>query len=212
MLREAAVAAFLLATADGVAPKLEATGPLTGAAVPEAVRGALEPKGVRVVLREGPLCELWLRKSIPERKRSTPGALQIDLRDATAIGVIRFLAATTDFRGQGIRSGLYTLRYARIPADGNHLGVSEYPDFLLLTPFAEDSDLANTLELEDLMKRSLMATDTAHPGVLSLTRPSGDTFSAVTTNALGHVVLQMKAKIGSREAPIALVVKGEAPQ
>jgi hypothetical protein len=34
----------------------------------------------------------------------------------------------------------------------------------------------------------------------------------VTTNALGHVVLQMKAKIGSREAPIALVVKGEAPQ
>jgi hypothetical protein len=212
MLRGAAAAILLVAASAAAAPKLESTGPLTDTAVPEAVRSALESKGARVSLTEEPWCELWLRKSIPEQKNSTPGALRTDLGVSTAVGVIRFLAAATDFRGQAIRPGLYTLRYATIPNDGDHLGVSDYPDFLLVVPLADDPDPGTRLKLDDLMNLSLRATGTRHPGVLSLTQPSGKTFPALTTNALGHVVLQMKARIGTGEAPIALVVKGQAQQ
>jgi hypothetical protein len=100
----------------------------------------------------------------------------------------------------------------KIPNDGDHLGVSDYPDFLLVVPLADDPDPGTRLKLDDLMNLSLRATGTRHPGVLSLTQPSGKTFPALTTNALGHVVLQMKARIGTGETPIALVVKGQAQQ
>jgi hypothetical protein len=212
MLREVAVAVSLLATPAAVAPKLEPVGPLTEASVPEAVRSALEPGGERVLLPEGAWCEVWLRRSIPEQKASTPGALRTDLGVGTAVGVIRFLTAATDFRGQTIRPGLYALRYAAIPDDGNHLGVSEYPDFLLVTPLADDPDPGKRFKLEELSNLSTKATGTRHPGVLALTRPSGESSSSVIVTAAGHVVLQMKARIGAAESPIALVVKGQAPQ
>jgi hypothetical protein len=212
MLRQAALAISLLAAATAAAPKIETTGPLDDKAAPEAVRSALLPGGQRVLLPEGPWCEVWLRKKIPEEKTSTPGALQSNLGISTAVGVIRFLAAATDFRGQAIRPGVYTLRYATTPNDGDHLGISEYPDFLLAAPVADDPDPAARLKIEDLMTLSVKATGTKHPGVLSLTRPSGESFPSVKVDGAGHVVLQLKARIGAVEAPIALVVKGQAPQ
>lgn len=212
MLREAALALSLLAAGTGAAPKLETTGSLADASASEAVRSVLEPGGERVQLAEGPWCEVWLRRSIPAGKNSALGALRTDLGVSTAVGVIRFVTAATDFRGQAIRPGVYTLRYARIPEDGNHLGVSEYPDFLLVVPVANDPDPGARWNLEELVSRSTRATGTRHPGVLSLTRPAGESFPSVTVNEAGHVVLQMKAKIGAVEAPIALVVKGRAPQ
>jgi hypothetical protein len=62
------------------------------------------------------------------------------------------------------------------------------------------------------MKLSAKATGTKHPGVLSLTRPSGENLSSVTVNDAGHVVLQMESRIGAGESSIALVVKGQAHQ
>jgi len=212
MLRGAALALSLLAAGSAVVPKLEPVGPLTEASAPEAVRSALEPRGERVLLPEGPWCEVWLRKRIPEQKTPTPGALRTDLGISTAVGVIRFLTSATDFRGQAIRPGFYTLRYAVIPDDGDHLGVSEYPDFLLVTRLADDPDPGARFKLEDLSSLSTKATGTRHPGVFALTRPSGEKSPSVTLNAAGHVVLQVKARIGAAESAIALVVKGQAPQ
>jgi hypothetical protein len=212
MLREAAVAITLLAAGTSAAPKLETTGPLTDASVSEAMRSALDTRGQRVLLPDGAWCEVWLRKSIPVQKNPAPGALRTDLGVSTAVGVIRFLAPATDFRGQPIRPGLYTLRYATLPEDGDHLGVSEYPDFLLVVPIANDPDPGTRPKLEELMKLSAKATGTKHPGVLSLARPSGENLSSVTVNDAGHVVLQMESRIGAGESSIALVVKGQAPQ
>jgi len=207
-------AAILLFSASGAAaPQIEPTGPMTEAAVPAAVRASLEPKGARLTMPNGPYCDLWLRKNIPDAKNAAPGALHSELGFASAVGLIRFLTAAADFRGQTIRPGLYTLRYALHPTDGDHLGVSDYPDFLLLIPAAEDPDIDAGFKFEDLVNSSRKATGTRHPGVLSLTRPSGTSFPSVTTNALGHVVLQVKAKLRSGgEMPIALVIKGRSEQ
>ncbi len=209
----AALAAALLLSAAAAAPVVESTGPLTDKAVPAAVRSALEPKGARLILPEGPWCELWLRKSVPDGKNAASGALHNELSLSTAVGVIRFLAPAADFRGQAVGPGFYTLRYAVTPTDGSHMGVSEYPDFLLVVPAADDPDLDTSFTFEDLMASSRKATGTRHPAVFALTRPSGASFPAATANDSGYVILQVKAKLRSGgETPIALVVKGHAAQ
>ncbi len=209
----AALAAILLLAAAVAAPVVESTGPLTDKAVPAAVRSALEPKGTRLILPEGPCCELWLRKSVPDGKSGASGALHGELSLSTAVGVIHFLAPAADFRGQAIKPGFYTLRYAVTPTDGSHMGVSEYPDFLLVVPAAEDPDLDAPFKFDDLMASSRKATGTKHPGVFALTSPSRASFPAATTNDSGYVILQVKAKLRSGgETPIALVVKGHAEQ
>ena len=156
-------------------------------------------KGARLTLSEGAYCELWLRKSIPDEKKSAAGALFPGLTVSTAVGVIRFLAPASDFRGQAIKPGLYTLRYALMPSDGAHMGVSEYPDYLLAIPAADDPDPDAVFKFADLMDLSRKATGTRHPGVFSLTRPSGTSFPAAATNDQGHVVLQVKARLKSGE-------------
>lgn len=177
------------------------------------MRRALEPQGTRLLLSDGAWCELWLRKSVPDQKNASSGGLHGELAPSTTVGVIRFLRPAADFRGQALRPGLYSLRYALMPADGNHLGVSEYPDFLLPIPVADDPDPDAKLNFQDLVSRSRRATGTRHPGVLSLTQVSGSEFPSATADDRGHVVLQVKAKLRSgAEAPLALVVQGRGEQ
>jgi hypothetical protein len=181
--------------------------------VPAAVRSSLETQGARVTLLEGAYCELWLRKSIPDEKKGGGGALAPGLAISRAVGVIRFVTAAADFRGQAIKPGYYTLRYAVMPSDGAHMGASEYPDFLLVVPAAEDPDPDALFPLPGLLDLSRKATGTRHPGVFSLAKPSGTSFPAAAENDQGHVVLQVKARLRSGgDAPMALVVKGHAEQ
>jgi hypothetical protein len=193
--------------------KVESSGQPPDTARLAAVRSALDPKGMRLTLPEGAYCELWLRKSIPDDKRNMGGALAPGLAVSTEVGVIRFVVAASDFRGQAIKPGIYTLRYAIMPSDGAHMGASEYPDYLLVIPADDDPDPDAVIPFAGLMDLSRKATGTRHPGVFSLTRPSGTTFPAATMNDQGHVVLQVKARLRSgTDAPIALVVKGRAEQ
>ncbi len=207
----AAAILFLSAAAGG--PKVETIG------LPAEIGSRLrcDRLSIRresgVTLSEGACCELWLRKSVPDEKKRASGALAPGLALSTAVGVIRFVAAATDFRGQAIKPGFYTLRYALMPSDGAHMGASEYPDYLLVAPAAEDPDPDAVFKFAGLMDLSRKATGTRHPGVFSLTRPSGTSFPAVTTNDQGHVVVQFKARLRSGgDAPMALVVKGHAEQ
>lgn len=210
IISSAAAILFLAAAAGG--PKVETIGlPETG--VPVAVRSALDPQGARVTLSEGAYCELWPRKDIPDEKKGGGGSLAPGLAASKAVGVIRFLSPATDFRGQAIKPGFYTLRYALMPSDGAHMGVSDYPDYLLVIPSSDDPDLDAVFKFADLVDLSRKATGTRHPGVFSLTRPSGTSFPAASTNDQGHVVLQFKVRLKSGgDAPIALVVKGHAEQ
>jgi hypothetical protein len=207
----AAAVLFLFAAPAG--PTVESIGAPPEASAPAAVRSALEAQGIRVTLPEGAYCEVWLRKSVPDEKKGTGGALVPGLAVSTAVGVIRFLTPASDFRGQAIKPGFYTLRYAVMPSDGAHMGASEYPDFLLVVPAAEDPDPGAVFPFAPLLDLSRKATGTRHPGVFSLTTPTGKSFPAVTTNDQGHVVLQVKARSRSgAELPIAIVVKGHAEQ
>ena len=183
--------------------------------VPPAVVDVLELHGYRLKLPDGGVvCDIWFRKSVPARtaKQQSDGLLYSELSESTLTAVISFPKAATDFRGQPIAPGTYTLRYELMPDDGNHLGVAPDRDFLLLVPAAVDTDPAAVFKFEDLVQMSRKATKSNHPGPLSLAQaPGSATF--FTKDGEDHWVFSSVLKLDSgKELPFALIVKGTAAQ
>ena len=206
------VASLALATQTG---KIEPIGAVTDSRVAEGVKKVLEPKGYRVSLDDGSVvCEIWLRNKIPAQpKKDSPGALYSQLAESALVGVISFPQATTDYRGQNIPKGAYTLRYELIPNDGNHLGVAPNRDFVLLVPAASDDNPDATFKFDELVSLSRKATGTKHPGPLSLVQPESGTAAAVSKDDEDHWIFSAAIRLASGEdLPIALIVKGTAPQ
>jgi hypothetical protein len=189
-------ACAVTASADG---KVEAVAGFAGAA-PEAVKAAVEPTGHRVVLSDGAAFgDVWFRKGLPA------------LADGAFVGIVALARPASDFRGQPIPAGTYTMRYQTLPVDGNHMGCAPTSDFLLLVAAAEDSDPTAALAYLDFTKRSAKAAGTHHPASFQLSDVSGQTaFPAVAKNAMGHEVFFVKVKGQSAEIPLGLVVVGKS--
>ena len=45
-----------------------------------------------------------------------------------------------EIRGKVVKPGVYTLRYGQQPQNGDHLGISPFREFLLISPAAIDKD------------------------------------------------------------------------
>jgi hypothetical protein len=196
--------------------KVEGIGPLSDKGVPEAVRQTLESKGYRILLDDGsPVCELWMRQNVPAQTgKDLQGVVYTRLSESTLVGVLHFPQAASDYRGQAIPAGFYTLRYELLPNDGNHLGAAPNRDFLLLVPAASDTDPNAIFNIQELVSLSRKATGTKHPGPLSLAQPdNGGTAPAVSRDGEEHWIFSATIKLASAEAiPFALVVKGTAQQ
>jgi len=193
--------------------KVETIGPVTDAAVPDGVRQTLDPKGYRLTLDDGASAELWLRKNVPAQpKKDSADVIYTEIPESTLVGVLHFTKAGSDFRGQQVPAGFYTLRYALIPNDGNHLGVSPNRDFLLLVPAASDSDPGATFKFDQLVEMSRRATGTRHPGPLSLVPPAGKD-PVLSKDDQDHWIFSAAAKLVSgQELPLSVVIKGTAQQ
>ena len=181
----------------------------------QSVRQVLEPKGYRVALDDGSVdCELWLRKSVPSQpKKDVQGAIYTELGESTLVGVLHFPQASTDYRGQAIPAGFYTLRYELLPNDGNHLGAAPNRDFLLLIPAGSDADPNVGFKLQELVNLSRKATGTKHPGPLSLVQARAGTAAAVSKDDQEHWTFSGGVKLDSgQDVPFALIVKGTAQQ
>jgi hypothetical protein len=204
----------ILALADG--GKLEQIGAFSGEGASESVKGSLEEKGFRISLADGaPYCDIWLRKTVPTRaKADVPGAIYTELPDSAVIGVVSFPKPTTDFRGQAVKAGSYTLRYSLHPTDGNHMGISPYRDFLLMVPVALDQDVNAQIKFEELSKLSAKTGGTNHAAPLSLVSADAvGSIPGISQNDHGHVVFAAKLKTASgAEMPIAFIIKGVAEQ
>lgn len=196
------------------AGKVESLGSLTISGVPAAITQVLDSQGQSLKIADGTsLCNIWLRKSVPVRTTKDSGALYPQLAESILVGVISFPQAVTDFRGQPIASGTYTLRYALMPDDGNHLGVAPDRDFLLLVRAVDDPDPAAVFKFADLVGLSKKAAGSNHPGVFSLTQPGATSATALTKNAEDHWIFSGVMKLDSgKDLPFSLIVKGTAPQ
>lgn len=194
--------------------KVESIAAFAGQSASESVRKSLEPKGYRVTLSDGSVvCEIWLRSAVPAGKSDASASAYATIGESSLIGVINFPNDTRDFRGQSIKAGAYTLRHALHPADGNHLGISQVRDFLLLTPLGVDQNADAVYKFEELAKMSAKASGTNHPAVMSLILPESKPAPSLAENEHGHLILTTKIKSQSgAELPIAIVVKGIGEQ
>ncbi len=170
----------------------------------------------RVSGENGVICEVWLAREVavkPDFKASlsvkypfTPGEL---------IGAIHLPTegAATDFKGQELPTGTFTLRYGQQPQDGNHLGTSEVSDFLLACVADQDKTPDVIPNKKDLFKLSATAAETTHPAIFLLVPPKGD---AAEKSSLEHDedkelwVLDTVISDGKKSHPLRLVVSGQS--
>ena len=138
--------------------------------ISEAVAASLNPDGHRVELEGAPLADFWFRKELPLEGESE-GLFGIELGAVTSsglVGAVRFHDAWIDYRETDLNPGVYTLRYWIQPADGDHMGVSEYRDFLLVCPSDVDVDPEQLFEEEALLELSTEASGRVHPAVVAV--------------------------------------------
>jgi hypothetical protein len=206
------IASTLAVAQTGVVSPLDTH---SDSAVPEAVRSALGTKGYRITLDDGSIaCELWLAKNLStQATKDVPGVAYPQLAESAFVGVLHFPKQGSDYRGQPIAAGYYSLRYELLPNDGNHLGAAPNRDFLLLLPAASDPDPAASLKVPDVMDRSRKASGTRHPAPLSLLQPDSSPTSSITKGEEDHWIFSTAIPVASGGTfPIALVVKGQAQQ
>jgi hypothetical protein len=168
----------------------------------------LQKSGYRVAGASGPFCEVWFRTALPSGPKSSEDAVAFPtIPQGAFLGVVRFPGKGADRRGQGIKPGLYTMRYALYPINGDHQGVAPQRDFAVLTPIAEDKDPNATPAFEPLMAQSRKASGTPHPAVLSLEPPpAGATAPALTQE--GDKDWSLTVKIG--DTPVAMILVGKS--
>jgi hypothetical protein len=192
--------------------KVEPIGALTESKVAEAARKSLDEKGLRVSDdKSKTVCEIWLRKEVPTGKDEVPGASFGQISEGTFLGVINFPAGASDFRGQGIKAGWYSLRYALILQDGNHLGVSPGRDFALLLPAADDKDPNAQMKVDEMLKLSRAASGSGHPSPWFMTAATSaeKELPKIVKNEHEHVILETKLMTKSGPLSIGLVIVGK---
>jgi hypothetical protein len=176
----------------------------------EELNHALEDKGYRV-LDDGWTAEFWFAKQLKTTTRDVPGALYPELANGEFVGLVNFPKGMTDFRGQAIPAGAYTLRYQLLPQDGNHLGVSPNPDFLLAIPAGSDPNPQQDLPFKKLVALSARTTGTSHPAVVALDTAGEPGSVAKNAQNLTVLTIAVTTSNGATEK-LGIVVKGTAAQ
>jgi hypothetical protein len=183
--------------------------------ISDTLKNLVQPEGYRIVNDQGEVwCEVWIRKEIANlNKPASPDAKYPALHLGELVGLMKFSSPSSDYRGQAIRPGTYTMRYCTILQDGNHLGAAPIPDFVLLVPASEDTkDPDTVLTIPEVVAMSRKATGTNHPAVINMALPpaaSGP--AALEKDDLDHWVLKVKTQSKpAAELPIGIVVVGHA--
>ncbi len=173
--------------------KAESSGPCVLPEVSAAMKAALQPDGLRVTGEKGAVFEMWLRKIVPQKPGSS-GTTYDTIADGTFVGILKYTETGGDFRGQELKPGTYAMRYQTMPSDGNHMGCSPSPEFVLLSPVSADKDPDAIPVYQDLVKLSRQASGASHPAVLYLTAPAGADKAAFHTAEENHWALEAKTK------------------
>jgi hypothetical protein len=190
-------------------PKVERIG-FAPNTLPHDTTAALEDKGYRITLGDGWSAELWLAKNLKLAPKDAAGALYPELSNAEFVGLISLPKGMSDFRGQAIPAGSYTLRYQLLPQDANHLGVSPNPDFLLAIPIASDTKPDAVYPFDKLVALSTKSTG-AHPAVIAMEN-AGKPGTAVFDDQKFLVVSVGISSAGGKPEILGIVLKGQAAQ
>lgn len=174
MKRQLIHAALLLLVVNSLATAAEhrvepIDSPAPARELSEEIAATLAPTGIRVVRGESrAVLEFWPCKSWELQADFEPTfEVLYPFKPGELIGVVQLPRRGNDFREQRINRGVYTLRYALQPVDGNHVGTSPTRDFLLLVR-ADMDESAAPIDAEELQAFSAEAAESSHPAMLSL--------------------------------------------
>lgn len=175
------------------------------AEIAPAVSAQLASGGIKASVRANTLTFWWVKQLA---MKSTPAAWT-DMGEGTLVGAVRIDKDFRDVRGRVVKAGVYTLRYGIQPANGDHLGVSPYRDFLLLSPASQDSDPARQKH-DSLVDLSKQAIGGSHPAVWSIDPPvATDPVLTVLTTDLGHKAIVMEVAVAGGTFRFGLVLVGK---
>jgi hypothetical protein len=204
----------ILAVGLALVPGLAAQAPtVTSASVavpPEiaAPIAALLAPQVTTITTSTTKIELWWVQSLPLGEGvKTPAWSEV--AEGTLVGALRIGSAWNDIRGYTLRSGVYTLRFALQPQNGDHMGISPNREFLLLAPAADDTSPAPA-GYDGAVELAKKAARRSHPASLSIDPPSASAPPlSATTNDLGHqtVIVSVPTSAGV-PMTFGLVVEG----
>ncbi len=203
-----------VAPAFGADPKLEKGVPLPDG-VPDALKSELSATGFRVINESGaPYVEVWLAKSLAGEAKPAGGDVAYPgLPDGVFLGVWRFVANGSDYRGQTVKPGLFTMRYALMPADGNHMGAFPYRDFVLLVPIGADVTPATALKWDSVVALSKKSAGTNHPAVFPMVPAEGGGDAALVKDDQGHYLVKAPVATkagGNVTIQVVVIGRGEA--
>lgn len=203
------LAIALLTGAAVAAEKVERIGP-PPSDLSDALKQAVESKGYRATLEDGWKAEFWFVKDLAMTKKEVEGALYPELSDGEFVGIVNFPQGMSDYRGQSLAAGIYTLRYQLLPQDGNHLGVAPNPDFLLASPAAADSRPEQSYVYRKLVALSAKSTGGNHPAVIAM--ESSDEPGTVVKTDHGTIVFSVDVPSSAGTEELGIVIKGSAAQ
>ena len=138
-----------------------------------AIQKLLQHKAIQLMDGAQPAFQFWLVNELSGAK-----GLEM-LKPATLLGVVSVSKAQRDYRDDEIAAGVYTMRFALQPQDGNHLGSSDFPTFAVLTPAKLDTKPEGIIDYKSLVKVSSKETSTDHPVILSVRPTKGDALEVV---------------------------------
>ncbi|MEX0725131.1 MAG: hypothetical protein WEB58_19705 [Planctomycetaceae bacterium] len=189
--------------------------------VSSEVAGVLNPQGYEIAGEKGAVAKIWLTQSSPIKADFKPTlSVKYPFESGEFLGAMEVVKGTkfTDFRGQTVKPGVYTLRYGKQPVDGNHVGTSELADFILALPASQDADPKPIEKPKDLAKKSAKSVSSNHPAIFSLqpaeeapeeaelVHEEKDEFWILNVAATGTVDNEKQA------VPLRLVVIGHAKE
>lgn len=180
------------------------------------IAAVVDAKGQKILGKAGAVCSVWFVKEVPMKANFKPTLnVKYPFAAGELIGVLQVQAKSkyTDFRGQEIKPGVFTLRYGQQPEDGNHVGTSDLADFLLAIPASVDTDPNPIAAFKALSERSAKTAGSTHPAIFSLLPGEKPVDTPTLTHDSGkeHTMLStVLSTKGGLKIPLRMVVIGKS--
>jgi hypothetical protein len=174
-----------LLTAFGAAvhaqPKVSSLAEKPPSEIAPALASVLQSSGVKAGVGAATLDIWWVQALVAD----APGWSNVE--SGTLLGAMRVSGTFKEIRGKVVAPGVYTLRFGMQPQNGDHLGISPFREFLVLSPAAADTD-PKVLGFEGVVELSKQVIGTSHPANLSLDPPEDAPGAVLSTykNESGH--------------------------
>jgi hypothetical protein len=202
--------AALLSAATAAQPNVSALAEKPPSQLAPAIASALQSSGVKASVSDATL-DIWWAQAIA---LTADGPGWSNVESGTLVGAMRVSGPYKEIRGKAVAPGVYTLRYGLQPQNGDHLGISTYREFLVLSPAGVDTD-PKVLGFDAVVALSKQVIGTSHPAGMSIDPPEdapGALLSAYKSDA-GHdgIVFEVPRSVNGKAAgtvKFGLIVSG----